>query len=104
MVAEYDYCDPAGNVRYQVVRKAPKFFVQRRPDGKGGWVWNMEGVEPLPYRLPELLAAPDKSVFISEGEKDAIGWRKRGSSRPATTAAPASGETGLTAGSMIGTW
>ena len=71
VVAEYDYCDPAGNVRYQVVREAPKFFVQRRPDGKGGWVWNMEGVEPLPYRLPELLAAPDKSVFISEGEKDA---------------------------------
>ena len=71
--------DPAlGNVRYQVMRKAPKAFVQRRPDGKGGWVWNMEGVEPLPYRLPELLAAPDKSVFISEGEKDADRLAKEG--------------------------
>jgi len=30
---------------------------QRRPDGAGGWVWNLKGVEPLPYRLPELIAA-----------------------------------------------
>ena len=29
----------------------------------------MEGVERLPYRLPELLASP-ASVWIVEGEKD----------------------------------
>jgi hypothetical protein len=32
----------------------------------------MAGVERLPYRLPELLAAePDQIIFVTEGEKDA---------------------------------
>ncbi|MGH7857428.1 MAG: AAA family ATPase, partial [Candidatus Binatia bacterium] len=36
------------------------------------WVWSVRGIEPLPYRLPELLAAPiDALVVIAEGEKDA---------------------------------
>lgn len=56
--------------RYQVVRFAPKDFRQRRPNGAPDkWLWNMEGVEPLPYRLPDLLADPDATVFIPEGEK-----------------------------------
>lgn len=71
IVATYDYRDETGALRYQVVRWQPKDFRQCRPDGGGGWINNMGGVEPLPYRLPELLAAPDKIVFITEGEKDA---------------------------------
>ena len=27
-----------------------------RPDGRGGVVWNLDGVERIPYRLPQLLA------------------------------------------------
>src|SRR6266851_9693104 len=44
--AEYvfDYCDEKGALLYQVVRFADKQFSQRRPDGKGGWVWKVEGV------------------------------------------------------------
>ena len=33
-----------------------KTFRQCRPDGRGGVVWNLDGVEPIPYRLPQLLA------------------------------------------------
>lgn len=74
IVAAYDYIDADGVLRYQCVRKEPKDFCQRRPDGNGGWVWNLQGVERVLYRLPELLnhrdIDPDRWVFIPEGEKD----------------------------------
>jgi hypothetical protein len=68
--AVYSYRSAAGELLFQTVRLDPKDFRQRRPDGDGGWHWNMEGVETVPYRLPELLEA-DKSRFVllSEGEK-----------------------------------
>lgn len=72
IVTIYDYRDETGNVLFQTVRYRPKDFRQRHPDGRGGWVWNLEGVRRLLYRLPELLAAdPTCPVFIVEGEKDA---------------------------------
>lgn len=68
----YDYRDESGALLFQVVRQVPKAFRQRQPDGNGGWVWKMEGVRRVPYRLPELLGAvPFEWVFICEGEKDA---------------------------------
>ena len=70
VVATYDYYDALGNLRYQVCRMDPKSFRQRHPDGRGGWVWNMEGVERILYRLPELLKPTVKYVWIVEGEKD----------------------------------
>ena len=67
---EYGYRDAAGTLVYQVVRTPDKRFWTRRPEGKGGWVNNLEGVLPVPYRLPELRAlAPDSLLFIGEGEK-----------------------------------
>lgn len=76
----YDYTDSDGNFVYQVVRKYPKNFPQRRPDGKGGWLWNMEGVNPLPYRLPALQKAlkAGETVYIVEGEKDVHSLEKIG--------------------------
>ena len=72
IMATYDYPDTDGTLVYQVVRYAPKDFRQCRPDGKGGWIWNLAGVHRILYRLPELLAAdPDHPAFICEGEKDA---------------------------------
>jgi len=69
--ATYDYRNAGGNLLFQVVRFEPKGFAQRRPVDDG-WVWNLAGVEPVLYRLPELLAAdPEEVVFIVEGEKDA---------------------------------
>ena len=72
-VEQYDYLDEAGNLLYQVVRYAePKTFRQRRPDGNGGWIWNLDGVRRVPYRLAELTEAfaQDRVVFIVEGERD----------------------------------
>src|SRR5690242_14583334 len=40
-VATYDYRDRDGRLLYQVVRFEPKDFRQRRPNGAGGWVWNL---------------------------------------------------------------
>jgi hypothetical protein len=67
----YDYRDKNGQLRYQVVRKPGKKFLQRRPDGKGGWIWNLKGTRPVPYRLQDLIKRPDDRVFVPEGEKDA---------------------------------
>jgi len=71
MIKSYDYLDKSGKLLFQTVRLDPKDFRQRRPDGQGGWVWNLDGVRKVPYRLPELLQASMQDwVFITEGEKD----------------------------------
>jgi hypothetical protein len=66
-VAHYPYVDESGELLLQVVRFEPKTFRQRRPDGKGGWLWNIKGVRRVPYRLPELIEAigSEHIVFIS---------------------------------------
>ena len=57
---------------YQVVRFDPKGFRQRRPKGNGGWGYSVKGTRLVPYRLPDLVAAPSSvAVFVVEGEKDA---------------------------------
>src|SRR5215210_3405001 len=67
----YDYTDEQRRVLFQAIRYEPKAFAQRRPDGRGGWVWNLDGVRRVLYRLPELLDAdPAAPVYIVEGEKD----------------------------------
>jgi hypothetical protein len=68
IVAEYDYPDERGDLLYQNVRYQPKDFRQRRPDGNGGWTWNLDGVRRVLYRLPEVITASD--VLYVEGEKD----------------------------------
>ena len=106
--AEYDYVDEFGELLYQVCRKEPKGFYQRRPHNDGGWIWalskgeyakhpngdwklikentpsdypreNLEEVRRVLYRLPELLNADSQeTVFIVEGEKDADALNKLG--------------------------
>jgi hypothetical protein len=73
----YDYRSAGGDLLYQVLRYAPKTFRQRRPDGKGRWIWNLDGVIPVPYRLPDLLIGGDP-VFLVEGEKDVESLRTIG--------------------------
>ena len=65
----YDYYNADGELAYQVQRFEPKTFRQRQPDGKGGWINNMNGVEALPYNLPAIMLNPNKTIFIVEGEK-----------------------------------
>ncbi len=64
IVAVYDY-----DGVFEVVRYAPKDFRQRRCDGKGGYVWNLDGISPRLYRLNDL--AGRDAVIVVEGEKDA---------------------------------
>lgn len=68
----YDYCDETGTLLHQTVRNHGKRFLQRQPDGKGGWIWSLT-TPPVKrmvlYRLKELQGQPD--VVIVEGEKDA---------------------------------
>jgi archaellum biogenesis ATPase FlaH len=71
----YDYQDESGRLAYQVVRgtrDGAKTFWQRRSDGRGGWINGTKGLVPLPFRLPDLLAAIGRGepVFVTEGEKD----------------------------------
>jgi len=69
IIKTYDYLDESGTMVFQVVRQNPKGFRQRRPDGKGGYTWNLKGVTPVLYHLPEVIKADQ--VIVVEGEKDA---------------------------------
>jgi 5S rRNA maturation endonuclease (ribonuclease M5) len=70
--AVYPYKDEKGQLLYEVIRYNPKGFSQRRPDGKGGYVYNLKGVKSILYRLPEVIEAikNNKPIHIVEGEKD----------------------------------
>jgi 5S rRNA maturation endonuclease (ribonuclease M5) len=68
IVATYDYTDEKGVLLYQICRTDPKDFLQRRPDGRGGWIWKKHPRQVL-YHLPEVLEAA--ILFVTEGEKDA---------------------------------
>ncbi len=75
IVATYDYSDETGELLYQIVRREPKGFFQRRPDRYGGWI-NKKGERQVLYHLREVLEAP--IVFVAEGEKDAETLRSYG--------------------------
>lgn len=85
----YDYTDADGNKLYQVVRfhfqlpdgswqidpktgNPKKTFGQRRPDGKGGFIWNLDGVGHTIYRHPQVEMAIEAgwTIALCEGEKD----------------------------------
>jgi len=72
IVKVYDYHDQDGTRLFQVCRKANKSFLLRRPDGKGGYIYGLGDVNPVLYRLPEVIEAVknDETIYIPEGEKD----------------------------------
>jgi len=80
IVAEYSYVDGDGVLISQAVRYAPKDFRQRRPDGTGGWIWNLRGIQVVPYNLPNVIKAiaAGETIAIVEGEKDVENLRKVG--------------------------
>jgi putative DNA primase/helicase len=67
IAALYDYCID-GKLVFQAIRYEPKRFSQRRPNGNGGWIYNLEGIETFPYNLDAVSAS--QWVVIVEGEKD----------------------------------
>jgi len=78
LASAYDYIDQYGEIRYQVLRYEPKTFRQRSRGSDGQWRNSMEGIEALPYHLPDILARPDDPIFIVEGEKACDALRKTG--------------------------
>ena len=62
VVATYQY--PGG---VQKLRKSDKSFTWRRPNGKGGWTYNRQGVPHSLYIAGKLAGV----VAVVEGEKDA---------------------------------
>jgi len=91
----YSYHDATGKLLHQTLRYEPKEFRQRGraepnrvyslkgkeyksfKDPHGNWWINtLSHLEPVPYRLPELLKADrSKWIFLCEGEKDADNLR-----------------------------
>lgn len=73
LVKSYDYHDADGNLLFQSLRYEPKDFKQRRPTEAGGWDYKLGDLQPVLYRLPELIeaVASEKRIYFVEGEKDA---------------------------------
>ncbi|HUZ45211.1 MAG TPA: hypothetical protein VMW54_01100 [Terriglobia bacterium] len=74
VVFRYSYYDESYHLLYEKVRLSPKGFYCQKPDGRGGWTRNLEGIRQVLYRLPEVLRA--RRVIICEGEKDCRTLRK----------------------------
>jgi putative DNA primase/helicase len=67
IVATYDYTDESDALMFQVCRKVPKNFVQRRPDGNGGWIWKLGSTRRVLYRLLSALRALHRRVAARRG-------------------------------------
>jgi hypothetical protein len=80
IVKTYDYRDENGALLFQVVRFEPKNFRQRRPDGRGGWIRNLQDTRRVPSLLPELIhaVAAGETIYVPEGEKDVDNLRAIG--------------------------
>jgi len=73
-IAIYDYKDKFGILRKQVLRlkddaEGNRRFSQRRM-GKNGWIYSTKGLKPMLFNLDLFDSA--RTVFVTEGEKDAV--------------------------------
>jgi len=77
LVSTYDYHDENGTLLFQKLRYVnqwgKKTFRQRRPDGRGEWVWGLGDTPKVLYNLPAVKQAirEGQKVYVVEGEKDA---------------------------------
>ena len=64
----YQYFKEDGSLAFSVIRSHPKDFRPLQPDGH----LDLNGIERIPYRLPELIKSiqSHETIFITEGEKD----------------------------------
>lgn len=77
LIATYDYRDALGELLFQKQRfvdeNGKKTFRQRKPDGEGGWSYQLGEVPRVLYRLPQIAnaIAGGAPIWVVEGEKDA---------------------------------
>lgn len=78
--AVYSYTNEDGEELFQAVRFPGKQFRQRHRGEGEEWVWNLDRVRRVLYRLPEVLQAvrEGRTVYICEGEKDVETLRVQG--------------------------
>jgi hypothetical protein len=90
VVAAYEYHDADGKLAFVTERveyqnadgspvlnkdgKRKKTFRQKRPDPDklGAWLWNVDGVPPIPYRLPDLVKAVGCVIVEGEAKADLL--------------------------------
>jgi putative DNA primase/helicase len=72
----YTYQDEEGILRYQIIRTeysdGSKRLQQRRPSGApelDEWIWDIQGIRRLLYRLPELIASAERDAFAQNNEE-----------------------------------
>lgn len=76
-VCHYVYEDAEGEPYLRVTRKSDKSFLQSHwaivddIADIGAWRSGKPKGDPVPYRLPEIIARPDETIWLVEGEKDA---------------------------------
>ena len=79
-VCAYTYRDKDGQTVFEACRyryeDGSKTFLLRQPDqsARDGWRYSKEGVQLIPFQLPEVLRAIRRGddVIICEGEKDCL--------------------------------
>jgi hypothetical protein len=69
IVRVHSYTDEAGLELWQKVKIVDGSFRCRRPGPDDKWIYNLEGVRRVPYRLDKIMDAP--AVVVTEGERDA---------------------------------
>lgn len=69
-VCHYIYHDEIGDPYLRITRRSDKSFGQSHWD-IDGWATGKPSGPVIPYRLPEILANPGKTIHLVEGEKSA---------------------------------
>lgn len=64
-----DCHDLQGPMRYHVVQENREAVPPTPPDRNDEWINSLDGVDRVPYRLPELIASKC-AVLITEGQTD----------------------------------
>lgn len=77
IVGVYQYLNKKNVLRYECVRYEDKTFAYRRPDpdNEGEYIWNLNGIRKIPYRLPEFIN--QETVYVVEREED-VDYLRRG--------------------------
>ena len=70
IVANYPYTDETGDLIFEVVRLRPKGFFARRPNGDGGWINDLHGVDKVLYRLPQVTNAIGEREVSGRGRRE----------------------------------